>query len=338
MAVLSRFDSTFFSTIIRWCISQFTWRNAVVLYALFNLKSVPFSWHIRLFFHLFRRIRWQPHIYPDPKLLTDNKTCLEQHLHPIFAPASVTSRAPLWEIDYNCHKSNSTYFSDLDIARTVLVTNLYTPGFEILQRQMDKEIDETGKRKYPPGRLTVMLGSVFCAFKKEIMPYELYEMRSKVAAWDEKWLYVMTFFFRPAKRKGQEKTLLAVGLSKYVTKKGRLTVRPEKVLRASGLLPARPEGEVSTAPSSSLESPASGELVNGDNGLEEAGIREVLTLEESMSLDQAVLRNDKKTRSAWDELLWTWEKIEPERLRGLEVVRGFINMDAKLYEEVALTR
>ncbi|EEP78535.1 conserved hypothetical protein [Uncinocarpus reesii 1704] len=275
------------------------------------------------------------HVYPNPKLLANNQACVEPHLHPIFIPASVTSRAPLWETDYNCHKSNSTYFSDLDVARTVLVTNLYTPGFSILQKEMDGEIDEHGKRKYPRGRLAVMLGSVYCTFKKEIKPYELYEMQSKIAGWDEKWLYVLTFFLRPEKRKGEGKTLLAVGLGKYVTKKGRLTVRPEKVLRASGLLPDRPDGEVSVT-ASSLETPASGEAINAEDGLEESGIREVLTLGESTNLDQAVLENDKKTRSVSNGSLWTWERIEQERLRGLETVRGFINMDAKLYEEATL--
>lgn len=197
---------------------------------------------------------------------------------------------------------------------------------------MDKEVDVNGKRKYPAGRLTVMLGSVYCAFKKEILPYERYEMRSKVAGWDDKWLYVLTFFFRPEKRKGQGKTLLAVGVSKYVTKKGRLTVRPEKVLRASGLLPARPEGEDISAAASSLETPSEG-MVNVENGLEESAVREVLTLGESTNIDQAVLDNEQKTRSSWDGSLWTWEKIEQERLRGLETVRGFISMEAKLFEE-----
>ncbi|EER24848.1 hypothetical protein D8B26_007408 [Coccidioides posadasii str. Silveira] len=333
MAVLSLPGFTTLKTIIEWCVSQCTWRNAVFIYVLFNLKSAPFSWHVRLFFHLFRRIRWQPHVYPDPKLRSDSKTCLEPHLHPIFMPAGLTSRAPLWETDYNCHKSNSTYFSDLDIARTVLVTNLYTPGFGILRKEMDTEVDEDGKPKYPRGRLAVMLGSVHCTFKKEIKPYERYEMQSKVAGWDEKWMYVLTFFLRPEKRKGEGKTLLAVGVSKYVTKKGRLTIRPEKVLRASGLLPPRPDGEVSATVS--LETPASGEAVNVEDGLEESALREVLTLGESTNLDLAVLENDKKARSSWDGSMWTWEKIEQERLRGLEIVQGFINMDAKLYEEAA---
>jgi hypothetical protein len=39
-----------------------------------------------------------------------------------------SSHSPLWETDYNFHKSNSTYFSDLDIARTHLITAMLKRG------------------------------------------------------------------------------------------------------------------------------------------------------------------------------------------------------------------
>lgn len=38
------------------------------------------------------------------------------------------SHTPLWETDYNLHKSNSTYFTDVDIARTHLVAALFRNG------------------------------------------------------------------------------------------------------------------------------------------------------------------------------------------------------------------
>src|ERR1700743_1360053 len=38
------------------------------------------------------------------------------------------SHASLWETDYNLHKSNSTYFADLDVARTHLVAALLRRG------------------------------------------------------------------------------------------------------------------------------------------------------------------------------------------------------------------
>ncbi|KAK2745279.1 hypothetical protein FQN57_003974 [Myotisia sp. PD_48] len=294
------------------------------------IVSLPSTILVRLFYHLYSRIRFHKH-NPELEMRGPSK-----EIHPAFAPASLMSRTSLWETDYNLHKSNSTYFSDLDISRTVLVTDLYTPGMELVRREMEKEVDRHGKRKYP-GRITVMLGSVYCCFKKEIKPYEKYEMQSKIVAWDEKWAYIMTFFLRPSKRKSQPKTLLAVGVSKYVVKKGRMTVRPERVLRASGLLPPRPIGqEESPSPATTLETPASGEGIDTGESMDEPLLRQVLTLTEDADIDQAVLDNKKKFEDSAKSSGWDWHKIEQERLRGMSVVRAFVDIDAKLHEEAQL--
>ncbi|KAI5279723.1 hypothetical protein KEM54_004031 [Ascosphaera aggregata] len=48
-------------------------------------------------------------------------------------------------MDYNLHKSNSTYFSDLDVSRTALVTDIYTPGVELIRRELDQKlVDDDG--------------------------------------------------------------------------------------------------------------------------------------------------------------------------------------------------
>ncbi|KMQ47769.1 HotDog domain [Trichophyton rubrum] len=184
-----------------------------------------------------------------------------------------------------------------------------------------------------------MLGSVYCTFKKEIKSFEKYEMRTKIAGWDEKWLYILTFFLRFPKRKGEPKVLLAVGVSKYVVKKGRKTVRPENVLRASGLLPPRPPGEEVPSPPTALDTPANGEAIESGESLDEPLLRKVLTLTENSDLDKAVLDNDvKKNRDNTEKSgAWDWHRIEEERLRGMDVVRSFVNIDAKLHEEVDLS-
>jgi hypothetical protein len=43
----------------------------------------------------------------------------------LLLPAITSSRSPLTECDINLHKSNSTYFSDLDISRSNLVMLLF---------------------------------------------------------------------------------------------------------------------------------------------------------------------------------------------------------------------
>ncbi|KAK2799249.1 hypothetical protein FQN51_007080 [Onygenales sp. PD_10] len=264
--------------------------------------------------------------------------------HPLFTPVSVTSHTSLFETDYNLHKSNSTYFSDLDISRTALVTNLCTPGMEICRRELDQQVDASGRKKYP-GRLSVMLGSVYCSFKKEIPPYERYEMQSRLSGWDEKWLYVVTYFLRPEKRRGQGKTILAIGVSQYVIKKGRLTIKPTRVLQASGLVPDKPQG--SSASSTSVEggatpdvgvnTPESGEAISAGEGLDESLVREVMTLADSGELSQAVLEDKKRENGGlWDGEEWTWERIEQGRLEGLEAVKAFVGLDAKLNQVVDL--
>src|SRR5204862_671691 len=105
---------------------------------------------------------------PPPSETSDPAT------HPLFTPVTITSHTSMFETDYNLHKSNSTYFSDLDISRTALVTRLYTPGMELTKRELNSMVDVNGKRKCP-GHMNVMLGSVYCSFKKEIKPYERYE-------------------------------------------------------------------------------------------------------------------------------------------------------------------
>ncbi|PGH33098.1 hypothetical protein GX50_04081 [[Emmonsia] crescens] len=351
MAALSTLTAVLQSNVIlNWLRQSLSWRNFALLLIIANIKSLPFVWHVRVFFHLFRNLNFHRHTHPKLKEKFKKKTG-NSGGHPLFTPVSVMSHTSLMETDYNLHKSNSTYFSDLDISRTALVTNVCTPGLEICRRELDKEIDDSnggkGKKKYP-GKIAVLLGSVYCSFKKEIPPYERYEMQSRIAGWDEKWLYVITYFLRPAKRKGERKTILATGISQYVIKKGRLTIKPMKVLKAGGLIPDRPAGAGSSSSSNSTPNaeseipsiagtPASGEAINAGEGLGESIVREVLALTDSSDLSQAVLENEKRDNSSsWDQEEWTWERIEEQRLKGLDVVKAFIGLDAKLLQETEL--
>jgi hypothetical protein len=262
-------------------------------------------------------------------------THTDKPTHPVFVPNSITSRTPILETDYNFHKSNSTYFSDLDISRTALVTRVYTPGITIVSKELDAEILENSRKngtgKTPkPRTMYIALGSVYCGFKREIKPFEKYEIQSKVVAWDRKWLYVLSFFLRP----GTERTLFASAVSKYVVKKGRLTVPPERVLRASGFLPERSarEGDGDLGEDGSgVETP---EGITASSGVDGSLVREVLKIGVGEVPGQEELEREKKVNvESWVQGDWTWEMIEEERLRGLKVVEGYVNMDAALHEE-----
>jgi hypothetical protein len=112
------------------------------------------------------------------------------------------------------------------------------------------------------------LGAVSCSFKRELKPYESYELWTRVLTWDEKWIYIVTHFVRkgavlPSKYtlypqqnspeqveelKRRDSTsstcsedgneaVVATALSKCVFKQGRRTVSPDFMLKVSGIMP-----------------------------------------------------------------------------------------------------
>jgi hypothetical protein len=231
--------------------------------------------------------------------------------HPIFAVKSTSSYCSLRETDYNFHKSNSTYYADLDAARVPCMTAFYFPGREKLSRDLNKEYAKEAAEK---GRLApevgatmfIALGGVYCSFKKEIKPFERYEMRSSVVAWDQKWIYNMTHFVKQGV--DGEEIIAAAALSKYCVKKGRRTVPPGRLLEAWDMVPSQ---------------------------------RQILTEKIKAELGDPMARSlDAEKHSAEHAMLtnlgdgpelWSWEEIELQRQRGLDLCRRFQHLDDNLY-------
>jgi len=285
----------------------------------------------------------------------------------LFQPMITSSYAPLTEIDFNMHsellrisiysvqrklitdskESNSTYFSDLDIARTHLITTLFSAGIE--QARNNKRNGMIGGGS---GAFGIALGAVSCSFKKELKPYEKYEIWTRVLSWDEKWLYLVSHFVRKGKvcpnaytlypeqksrnlglnrMARKEDAIIASALSKCVFKKGRLTIPPVIMMEASGLLPSRPANVpllrtdlYYNAPKKSLAA--------------EAIDMPLRAFEKLDSVWDAAKRSflpelDGAERESADELVktnaetWTWEKIESERRRGLELAKLLRGLD-----------
>lgn len=152
------------------------------------------------------------------------------------------------EGDFNLHKSNSTYFTDLDISRSYLAGVLFGPHFF------------TG---IDGRRCNMIVGAVACTFRKEVQLYRAVEAWTRLASWDDKWIYMVTHFLpagTPISRidtlvegaakhtekhhtksvrfnqHTTEKTILASAVTQLVFKQGRKTVHPVHALLASGLL------------------------------------------------------------------------------------------------------
>ncbi|KAI5812687.1 HotDog domain-containing protein [Pyronema omphalodes] len=269
-----------------------TTKAIAVVLLLINIKTLPLTWHFRfyrsLIYHFFVRRR----ITPAPA-----------HL---FSPITTTSRASTYECDLNGHKSNSTYFSDLDIARTHLVCHLTKSSFKARRLRGDPV-------------MYVALAGVTALFRREIPPFKKYEISSRVLGWDRKWVFVSSHFVSLEKnKKTGEKTIYASCLSKYVFKSGRMTVPPEVVFQESGLVPARPEGAEEmegSGGSSGVETPVQG-LKEGKMGEEK--------LEAVM---RKMVKEDLERKVQKEDGYWTWEKIEEERKRGLAIAQGMMALD-----------
>ncbi|KAH6722551.1 hypothetical protein BKA61DRAFT_592814 [Leptodontidium sp. MPI-SDFR-AT-0119] len=289
-------------------------RMVAVLLVLANIKNVPFAWHYRVFNAILKHCLFSlPNIPPPIAPST------------LFLPVITSSHSPLTECDYNFHKSNSTYFSDLDVTRSHLVCALLQPGIDALQHNKKNKLVLDQQGGPVPGRWSIMLGGVMCSFKREIGMYQGFEMWSRLLCWDRKWIYVVTHFvkkgtvkpsayiltdgswfgkgYKTVKGQGKsrevdEKAIFASAISKYVIKLGRLTIHPEVSLNASGLLPPKPGGWATMAGPSGESTP------------------------ETLEADGTETPESEQS----DE--WDWKRIERENKRGLKFAAHFAALDA----------
>lgn len=180
------------------------WKAVAVILVLANLKSLPFAFHVRFYYLAIK------HLY----ILRRRKP------RSVFQSTTYWTHAPSMELDFNLHKSNSTYFSDLDMARADLMMVVFKDFFTKF-----KDPQQPGMYwPYTP------LGAVLSVFRREIFAYRPYVLKSRVLGWDNKWLFVLTRFEFPSG------TLSAVSLSKYVFKMKRKTIPPAEVIEFCGLL------------------------------------------------------------------------------------------------------
>lgn len=166
----------------------------------------------------------------------------------IFRPVITTSRSPLYECDVNMHKSNSTYFTDLDLSTMHLLCRLFKAALDPTLRPKPQSPSNASSDTF--GRIVWFLGGTSCQWLKEIKPYQRYEMHSRVLSWDQKWLYISTHFVPTRSTvKGKETTtVFASAMSKVVFKEGRKTVPPAVVFDLVGLCPSlKPSIMLSTA-------------------------------------------------------------------------------------------
>ncbi|CAO1617649.1 unnamed protein product [Parajaminaea phylloscopi] len=155
-----------------------------------NLRSFPGVWHIRLWSVVGRAILRGRAFVPFYRhgrgdgSVTSSKTgrTIRYEALPIgkdiFHEKSwVSLRATPDDCDWMMHLSNSSYFKNLDFART----SLLFPHFY---------------RFYSEGG-TLFLGGSTIHYHREIPLGKPYEIRCELASWDDKWLYLVAYFVSP---------------------------------------------------------------------------------------------------------------------------------------------
>ena len=205
-----------------------------------NAKSLPLAHSFRLLPSLYRLL--QPRLFSStknggaaPPTSSPATPTIAAARTTLFKHHVTSSRAVPFDLDVNMHKSNSTFFADADINRA-----------ELLTRQLSKGLAAAG------GAMP-LLAAVQCNFKREIAPFQAYDMSSRLLAWDERSLFIVTYFLKSGVRlsadvdvaggpaavladQSLKRGVYAVMVTRYVCKAGRATVAPAAVLEAAGLL------------------------------------------------------------------------------------------------------
>ena len=131
----------------------------------------------------------------------DPRDCLDR---------GVTQRLRAWlgECDFNVHFNNASYTLRTDVARMVLFAAM---GVGKLYRESNWRIHN---------------GGTMWTFRKEIRVFKLYDLETRVASWDDRWMYVQSTFYEPDTGK-----VHCTGLCKMTIKDKRETVPPVDFLR-----------------------------------------------------------------------------------------------------------
>ena len=312
--------------------SRNAWRAMAFLLALINLKNLPGLWHVRVL----RGIFYQLYLQPTP----------QQPKH-LFAPMITSSYNTLYDCDYNFHKSNSTYFADLDVARAHYMGCIIRTGLARLNKGDEQGLpkDTTSAK----GKYVIALGGVSCFFQRQIEPLQSFEIYTRLLSWDRKWVYLVShivkkgaikpdsYVLQPWKKSGRRpsevrkddedlsKHIFATSVARYVFKKGRLTMNPEIVLERSRLLPARPAGvglppRTESLTSSATPVPSETPSVSTQNGS--------LTSPEAVASQITVKLGEVASQTEDADDGWTWDDMEKERLRGLQIASHFDSLSA----------
>lgn len=196
---------------------------ALAAFLVSTFKTLPLAYPVRFYWYIFRHLVFKKWQYLRTK---KNSYGFGDNKLDIFRAVPYSTYASPLEIDMYLHKSNSTYLVDLDIARTHAVCLIFQTLFMRYWHNELREFRGVSLFNCP----YVPVGTIQCAFKREIKAFQRYSIVSSVYAWDHKWLYVLLKFVL------LDGKLCAVAITKYVfKKKGRITMKPRDFIAECGM-------------------------------------------------------------------------------------------------------
>jgi acyl-CoA thioesterase FadM len=114
------------------------------------------------------------------------------------------------DLDLNMHMNSGRYLSMMDIGRV-----------EILARtRMLRRVLARGWRP--------MVGATFIRYRKSLLPFERFTVRSRIVCWDEKWLY----FEHILERRGE---VAAQAYVRGLLRGHQGNIRPKELLELAGV-------------------------------------------------------------------------------------------------------
>ena len=146
----------------------------VALFLVSTHKTLPFAYFCRFYYHIIRQFILTNWTYHEKRLNTFGFT----KPNDLFNWVTLKSRVSPLEIDMYLHKSNSTYFLDLDIARTKLVMRVFQKLFWNCYKNVHGEFKTTGFANMP----YAPIATVQASFKRELKPFQSFDIKSKVFA------------------------------------------------------------------------------------------------------------------------------------------------------------
>jgi len=128
----------------------------------------------------------------------------------------VAFRVWLTDIDLNGHMNNGRYLTLMDLGRIDLMIRTGLAKVSL-------------RRKWRP-----VVGSATIGFRRPLLPFQTYQLKTRILGWDAKWFYVEQRF----ERRGN---LVAVGMVRGLLRGRAGNIPPADVLRTVGLSIPSPE-------------------------------------------------------------------------------------------------